>query len=719
VTVRVSVVIPVFNGEAFVANAVRSALTQTIPDIEVLVADNGSTDRTWAVLERLAAEDGRVRPLRALSGRGADVARNACLDVAVGDWIAPLDADDLMHPERLERLLRFAGERQAKVVADNQRLVDPQGRLIRLAWHPHELPARLDAADFVMGNLFGRRMASLGYLKPMYRRELIAGGLRYQPRPRVVEDYILMLAMLLSGATLHLLPEALYDYVQMPNSLSRSFGVGELTDCQTANDAVLATAEDPRLRRALLLRRRSIAQLIAHAVFIDTLKKRRWAHAAGQVLRYPAVIPFIVHYGRESILKRLQRMAGLGLPRPLPEPAPTVAYFGQDCTDSAVIRRISSFQALGLDVLGFTFRRQKFNRSYLPRWDNVALGETRDRHYAARLFKLLRAARRIIGQRRRLAGVTLFYARNIDMALLALFARLTSRSAAPLVYEVLDVQRAFLGKSMGAKVLRWVERRVLAQSRLLVVSSPGFVREYFKPLQGYRGEWFLLENKILGPQLRALPAQAGGGGGEPLAARRDGHWVIGWFGTLRCVESLDMLARLAAALPDRLLVYLRGFPTETGLEPFLRVVDRHPNMIYGGEFFSPNDLPALYGGIDFAWGFDFLDKGGNSDWLLPNRLYDAGYFNVPILAAAPTETGRRVAELGIGWTFGPDFVGELEHFLATVTAAEVAGRRRFMAELPRSLFCDDDDTKRLIKSVLAPAAEPFLALPADTPSTAE
>ena len=175
--------------------------------------------------------------------------------------------------------------------------------------------------------------------------------------------------------------------------------------------------------------------------------------------------------------------------------------------------------------------------------------------------------------------------------------------------------------------------------------------------------------------------------------------MIGWFGTLRCVRSLQLLAEIAAALPDQVRVELRGLPTETGLEPFLRVVRRHPNMSYGGEYVSPRDLAELYGGIDFGWCFDFLDEGANSDWLLPNRYYDCGCFQVPALAAARTQTGRRVAELGSGWTFRPPFATTIVEFLRHVTPEEVAAKRAAIAALPRSLFVEVDDSKRLIQAI--------------------
>src|SRR5690606_10441994 len=98
-----------------------------------------------------------------------------------------------------------------------------------------------------------------------------------------------------------------------------------------------------------------------------------------------------------------------------------------------------------------------------------------------------------------------FYARNIDMCALALAGRSIAGSRAPLVYEVLDVQRIFLGERIVSRLFRWAERRLLRQCDLLVISSPGFDRHYFRSVQGYRGRLFLLENKISFAQASAVP----------------------------------------------------------------------------------------------------------------------------------------------------------------------------------------------------------------------
>jgi glycosyltransferase involved in cell wall biosynthesis len=101
----VSVIIPVYNGAEFIAAAVESATAQTYRDLEILVVDDGSTDNTLAILNHLAQTDPRIRVI-AQANAGVAAARNRALAEARGEFIAPLDADDLWLPHKIDRQVR-------------------------------------------------------------------------------------------------------------------------------------------------------------------------------------------------------------------------------------------------------------------------------------------------------------------------------------------------------------------------------------------------------------------------------------------------------------------------------------------------------------------------------------------------------------------------------------------------------------------------------------
>lgn len=112
---KVSVIIPVYNTEAYVEEAVRSIMTQTLRDIEILVVDDGSTDQSLTILERLAKEDDRIT-LISQPNSGQAVARNTGLTQAKGTYIYFMDSDDLLESEALEACEKYCTENQLDFV---------------------------------------------------------------------------------------------------------------------------------------------------------------------------------------------------------------------------------------------------------------------------------------------------------------------------------------------------------------------------------------------------------------------------------------------------------------------------------------------------------------------------------------------------------------------------------------------------------------------------
>lgn len=112
---KVSVIIPVYNTEAYVEEAVRSIMTQTLRDIEILVVDDGSTDQSLTILERLAKEDDRIT-LISQNNRGLSEARNAGLDQAHGAYIYFMDSDDLLEADAMELCYNRAEAEQLDLV---------------------------------------------------------------------------------------------------------------------------------------------------------------------------------------------------------------------------------------------------------------------------------------------------------------------------------------------------------------------------------------------------------------------------------------------------------------------------------------------------------------------------------------------------------------------------------------------------------------------------
>ena len=104
---RVSVVMPVFNGEKYLAEAIESILTQSFTDFNLFIVDDGSQDGTAAIIHSYMKRDDRVRSYRLEQNVGSSHARRIGIEHSRGEIIANMDADDISLPERLERQVSF------------------------------------------------------------------------------------------------------------------------------------------------------------------------------------------------------------------------------------------------------------------------------------------------------------------------------------------------------------------------------------------------------------------------------------------------------------------------------------------------------------------------------------------------------------------------------------------------------------------------------------
>ena len=139
-TPRVSVIMPAYRCEKTVEESVRSALSQTLHEIEVIVADDGSDDGTSAILSRLSEEDARVRVVTLPENGGVANARNVAARAARADRIAFLDSDDVWEADKLLRQLNVMDRTGAALVYTAAVCIDETGK--ETGKHHHLHPCR-------------------------------------------------------------------------------------------------------------------------------------------------------------------------------------------------------------------------------------------------------------------------------------------------------------------------------------------------------------------------------------------------------------------------------------------------------------------------------------------------------------------------------------------------------------------------------------------------
>ena len=379
-----------------------------------------------------------------------------------------------------------------------------------------------------------------------------------------------------------------------------------------------------------------------------------------------------------------------------------LAYFVHDLADPAVTRRVRMLRAGGAEPVVLGFRRTEAAPAEIAGAPAIDLGRTYDARLGHRAKATALAALGSGRWRELLAGSEAVVARTLEMLAVADAARRTCGLSGDLVYECLDIHRLMLGQGAKSRAMRAVERALMRRARLLIVSSPAFLANYFEPLQGVGRtlpiETLLVENKVL--ELEAAPPRK--------AARPAGPpWRIGWMGAIRCARSLDILTDLAARRPDLVEVRIHGRPAYTEFADFDAQVAAAPGVTFEGAY-TAADLPRIYGDVHFSWAIDYMEEGLNSAWLLPNRIYESGRYGATPIALSGVETGRWLAARGFGLRIADP--SELEAALERLTP-EAYGRLRAQLEaVPVDAFrADAADCRRLVDAIAGRTISPARA----------
>lgn len=202
---QVSVIVPTYNAEAFVAQCLDSVLAQTLGDFELICVDDGSTDGTWTIMEDRARRDGRVIPMcQANAGPGA--ARNAGLAQATGTYVYCLDADDYLERDMLAQCVKAFDETQVDMVLVAFRTYNQQvGRVFPAEWgirHEDAYPSHPNGTFTwkTAPDLFFETVQNVPWNKMVRRALLEERNIRFQEL-RLTEDMMYSLPAAVAAKT--------------------------------------------------------------------------------------------------------------------------------------------------------------------------------------------------------------------------------------------------------------------------------------------------------------------------------------------------------------------------------------------------------------------------------------------------------------------------------------------------------------------------------------
>ena len=359
---------------------------------------------------------------------------------------------------------------------------------------------------------------------------------------------------------------------------------------------------------------------------------------------------------------------------------PHILYLVHDVHDPTVARRTSMFLKGGATVRIMGFRRSAEPLDHVEGCGIIDLGRTRNGQFLHRLASVAGCVLILRRHRSAFAGVDVIVARNLEMLAIGVRGRALCKPCPVLVYECLDIHRLLLGHGMVGTGLRALEGWLSRRASALITSSPAFVTEYFDKRSLVRLPVRLVENKV--PEGPGIPGD--------LPPRVPGPpWRIGWFGAIRCRDSLRILEQLVRCGGGRIEVVIRGRPAHDQMPDFDEVTSRTPGLKFLGPYKNPGDLRAIYRDVHFTWAIDRFETKLNSLWLLPNRLYEGCLFASVPLAEKSVETGRFLDARRIGVTLPDDLAMALETFFNTLTPDFYNTLEGNLLKLPKEVWiCD-------------------------------
>jgi glycosyltransferase involved in cell wall biosynthesis len=291
--IAVSVIIPAYNAQAYLAEAIQSALNQTRPPEEVLVVDDGSTDATPQVA---AAFGSRIRYLRQPNS-GVMATRNRAIQEAKHPWVAFLDADDIWYSHKLEvqlRALHGIGT-PALVSADMRRFEGSRPSL------PAVESAVPKAILITPSRLLQRNYVATSTVLVPRQPILDVGG--FTPQYNHAEDWVLWLKLAAKGLPICYIPTALADYRYSTTSLGERLP-------PLLRDIELRIIRDTASHSAVRFGRRVVRQSLAGAYFrsaISCVKKNDRLTALQELAHSACAWPFtLTEYRPISPLIRTQ-----------------------------------------------------------------------------------------------------------------------------------------------------------------------------------------------------------------------------------------------------------------------------------------------------------------------------------------------------------------------------------------------------------------------------
>lgn len=297
---KVTLIIPSYNTSDMIEKTITSALEQTI-ETRVIVIDDCSTDDSFARIEAMAAREPRLIARRLSKNGGPSIARNVAIRMAETPWVAGLDSDDYLLPDRMRKMVEFAEANDLDFLADDVIRIEagmPVEKGTRV-WRDQSVGRiPVDLAFFVQENIrdhVGMRREA-GYLKPMMRTAFLREhDLFFREDLRADEDYDFYARSLHAGARFEIIDPCGYIAVNREGSLSKALAPLVLEKVIEADKALRNSPKTSKdARRALSKHIQQYEADLSWLKMIEAVRAKDSAKALGVfAATSPAAMPIV------------------------------------------------------------------------------------------------------------------------------------------------------------------------------------------------------------------------------------------------------------------------------------------------------------------------------------------------------------------------------------------------------------------------------------------
>lgn len=338
------------------------------------------------------------------------------------------------------------------------------------------------------------------------------------------------------------------------------------------------------------------------------------------------------------------------------------------------VRRIEDFISRGYDVRVYGYNRRGAQTHELS-FESILLGTiSLDMSYVQRIRMMRRTIRTVIEKE---GKDCVYYLFNYDVAL----AFLSLNRKSKYVYEISDLMELMVGNPLLKKVLIAINKKMMDGALLNVFTSHGFLDFYYKRSED-RSRTLVLPNK-LNKKCLELPYP------EPTKFNPD-NIRFSFTGAIRS-EALYHFVRTIAKMGKHEMHLFGIYSDDKSFSEKIRcLVDKYDNIYYHGEFINPDDFPSIYCMIDIV--VSLYTANDNDKYLEPNKLYEAIFYEKPIIVAANTYLGERVKQTNVGYCLNVDNILDYEKLINNISNENYLEKHNACAAISKRDSIDNPDS---------------------------